>query len=287
VVVELVNQDGKTIGSERITVIGGWDMRWKDNSRALWGIMPQMQGSRSLSFQQVSADLITDRLTIRIASIDGVNAETAAKTKAINILREAEYAQLPEVKAGTDSRSILRAMHDFDGIADGVIEKYRGTDKNIVIPALVFGIPVTAIGPLAFTEKRRVNRDGGTFDEYVSKGITSLIIPNTITSIGEAAFTENDLTSLTIPKSVTVIGMNAFVGNPITSITIPENVHLSYAVGNNFDTFYNKKNGKKAGTYTTTAKLVAAPPVYGAALPFIGLLSGSRINAFAKWTWRP
>lgn len=38
------------------------------------------------------------------------------------------------------------------------------------------------------------------------QGITSVVIPNTVMSIGKCAFTDNKLTEITIPSSVTNIG---------------------------------------------------------------------------------
>ncbi|CCY45830.1 putative cell wall binding repeat 2 [Clostridium sp. CAG:1193] len=44
-------------------------------------------------------------------------------------------------------------------------------------------------------------------------GITSVVIPSTVKSIGVSAFTGNKLTEVTIPSSVTSIGDNAFAEN--------------------------------------------------------------------------
>jgi len=61
---------------------------------------------------------------------------------------------------------------------------------------------------------------------YICKGLTSITIPNSVTSIGESAFYYcTGLTSITIPNSVTSIGGSAFyVCSGLTSITIPNSV---------------------------------------------------------------
>lgn len=53
------------------------------------------------------------------------------------------------------------------------------------------------------------------------QGITSVVIPNTVMSIGKCAFTNNKLTEITIPRSVTNIGDYAFSSNPLAEINFP------------------------------------------------------------------
>ncbi len=55
-------------------------------------------------------------------------------------------------------------------------------------------------------------------------GLTTVTIPNSVTSIGVSAFSNCGLTSLTIPKSVTSIGTQAFMECGLTSVTIPNSV---------------------------------------------------------------
>ena len=61
---------------------------------------------------------------------------------------------------------------------------------------------------------------------YGCTGLTSITIPNNITSIGGGAFSGcTGLTSITIPNSVTSIGGSAFYGcTGLTSITLPDSI---------------------------------------------------------------
>ena len=81
---------------------------------------------------------------------------------------------------------------------------YNGQYHTVII-----GEGVTRIGNYAF------------YYNIYDNTITSVTIPNSVTSIGEAAFRYcRDLTSVIIPNSVTNIGIEAFYECGLTSITI-------------------------------------------------------------------
>ena len=87
------------------------------------------------------------------------------------------------------------------------------TSTDYYIPASLESVTVTG-GNILY----------GAFDDC--SGLTSIIIPNSVTSIGDHAFDNcSGLTSITIPDSVTSIGDYAFSDcSGLTSITIPDSV---------------------------------------------------------------
>jgi len=98
------------------------------------------------------------------------------------------------------------------------IRRYRGTERDVIIPSHLEDLPVTRIRADAFY------RDGIHLLRRMRGIIDSVTIPNTVTYIGSRAFMNNWLAYVTIPDSVTYIGRDAFSRNRLTSITIPDSV---------------------------------------------------------------
>jgi len=117
------------------------------------------------------------------------------------------------VKDGSSGSNVA----DFEYYDNGstiTITGYYGPGGNVIIPASIDGKPVTAID-------YHYGSSGETFWE---KNLTSVIIPNSVTIIGDGSFGLNQLTSVTIPDGVTYIGHDAFGWNQLTSVTIPDGV---------------------------------------------------------------
>ncbi|GHV11718.1 hypothetical protein FACS189491_03450 [Spirochaetia bacterium] len=100
--------------------------------------------------------------------------------------------------------------YDLDKAGTGVlIEKYLGKSAVVRIPEIIEGYPVTAIGEGAFSENH---------------GITSVVIPNSVTEIGAGAFYYCSLKTVTLPDKLITIGRGAFNLSGLTSIKIPATV---------------------------------------------------------------
>ena len=99
--------------------------------------------------------------------------------------------------------------------------------KNVTkIPAYLFYDSLSPKIVSVEFEEGSVCESIGSFAFYNCTSLTSVTIPDSVTSIGECAFCDcTSLTSVTIPDSVTDIGGSAFSGcTSLTSVTIPDSV---------------------------------------------------------------
>ena len=197
VVFELLNDQNKVIGRQTLQSGGSWELSWSDRPI----ISVSADDRKTLNFQNVNANDITDKMSIRIASINGANAETAARNGVLQI------------------RAIARNEFDINTrfrFARGELQGF--VNNNAIIdrfPNSIWGDPVVSIGEGAFR----------------NAGLTTVVIPNTVTSIDSEAFSNNKLTSLTIGANV-AMKSNSFSGDGFQSF--PDHYNL---------------NGRKADTY--------------------------------------
>ena len=80
---------------------------------------------------------------------------------------------------------------------------------NYSIPSQINGVQVRVLGTNLF---------------YGRPGPGTVVIPSSVTTIGNSAFSESELQSITIPSSVTSIGSTAFSFNSLGAVTIPNSV---------------------------------------------------------------
>ena len=180
-----------------------------------------------------------------LTSITIPNSVTSIKSSAFKGCSGLNYVTIPnsvtsiewnafEGCSGLTSITIPNSVTSIKGSA------FRGCSglNSVTIPN-----SVTSIGDLAFSEcsglssitveqgnKKYDSRNCNAIIEKETNtliaGCKKTVIPNTVTSIGGAAFNGcSDLTSVTIPNSVTSIGGGAFRScSGLTSVTIPNSV---------------------------------------------------------------
>jgi len=158
------------------------------------------------------------------------------------------------------------------------ILRYLGTEKTVVIPETIGGLPATIIGtrafyrkdlsavaipetvttiePLAFAENQLQSVEikgcvSIAYEAFAENQISTLILSDRLSSIGPRAFINNKLSSLTIPGRITNIGRDAFTGNPLSSITVAANRNLFISQGfeASFINYYVGM-GRRAGVYS-------------------------------------
>jgi hypothetical protein len=182
----------------------------------------------------------------------GKKAGTYVKKGGTYVLQETDP---PKTAGEAEAPGSIKITSAFDGVREAngtiTITSYKAPKhrwmKDVIIPEKVTvekeDLTVRAIGNNAFNGEGRLS----------SEKLTSVTIPEGVTSIGETAFANNRLTSVTIPNSVTSIGKKAFERNRLTSITIGADVSIdSWAFDRSFIADYNR-GGKKAGTYVLQA----------------------------------
>jgi len=184
----------------------------------------------------------------------------------------------PSEAAHTDSFELLQ--NRFGGIT---ITGYKGSEKVLVIPETIGGLPVTIIGnkafyrkdisvvtipetvvtiePLAFAENHLQSADipGCAFigyEAFAGNQLTSLVLAERLSSIGPRAFINNKLSAITLPPKITNIGKDAFAGNPLSSITVGENRNLFTSQGfePSFVNYY-VGIGRRAGVYVKAERI--------------------------------
>jgi len=185
---ELLNEQNQVIGRQTVEM----DPRFSFSGTRLEGPGTVFTTVR---FTGVNAYAISDRLNIRIASINGSPPEAAG----ISQIESMSSWQMQTAKEYT----IYNGMLNFNSNNRNL--------GNFIIPAELWGERVTSIANEAF-ERR---------------GLTSVVIPEGVDSIGDKALAFNDL----------------------ASVTIGTNVNFDYSSFDyGFNSDYNK-NDRKGGVY--------------------------------------
>ena len=151
--------------------------------------------------------------------------------------------------------------------ADGTAKlmTFKGTVTDVVIPqtAVISGTPraVTAIERKSFE----------------AKGLTSVVIPDTVKAIGDYTFYNNKLTSVKLPSALITLEAYAFGSNLLSSVTIPDRLTVigNYAFNN------NRLTSLSLGSSVSTIESMAFSSNYLSSVKLPASLTSMRYQAFA------
>lgn len=117
---------------------------------------------------------------------------------------------------------------------DADINKYTGTETDVVVPSYVDGRKVEAVGVYAFrgtstpTDVKTVEVQEGisAVDRYAFYGSTveHVSLPDTVTEIGDNIFNQAKVKSVDLPAGLTSITNGMFRASALESIDIPDTV---------------------------------------------------------------
>jgi len=192
IIFELLNDQNKVIGRQTLQSSGSWGLSWGGHAN----IAVSADDRETLNFQNVNANDISDRMTIRVAAVNGTDAEAAARNGIL------------QVRAITRNEFDANSKFNFSRGAMQGFANYTPIAGTLIIPNTIWGDPVISIADQAFQ----------------NTGITGVIIPDSVTSIGEAAFRGNKITNVKLGNGVTSIGNEAFQDNNLTSINLGNSV---------------------------------------------------------------
>ena len=135
------------------------------------------------------------------------------KNRTVDMAAEAakkEARMMRELMEDPNSVSALKKIWGYKKLADGTLEitGYKGEGGDVVIPAMIGKGKVTSIAEDAFSASEM---NGRIKNRDARKKITSVVIPEGVTTIGRTAFFQcESLHTVTIPETVTHIGTVAF-----------------------------------------------------------------------------
>ena len=226
------------------------------NSTNMECVKGEIPGPTETAAQYFSYSEVEGGVAITGYLVEDANVVVKDKDKCVVYLTNLWVDTSDEAKEDMNTLCSGNALHNGmtlkDAVQQGYVPSsdyetaglevtYNGGGTDVIIPNEINGKKVVAIADNAFTTNgitpTTINNGKKVSASYLYNdnkasihklkitikglGITSVVIPNTVKSIGADAFFGNKLTEVTIPSSVTSIGNYAFANNQLTKIIFP------------------------------------------------------------------
>ena len=208
------------------------------------------------------------RPTVR-STIDGaMSGKLPNQTEVVNTVFKDILPRMPDLIAG--------AVAEAGSGGSDVRAVPAGTASSAGLTAASASSAINYDDEKDFTVEIISDSNTARITRYVGKN-TELKIPpriggRLVTEIGERAFVKKGLVSVVIPDSVIFIGNMAFADNQIGSVSIGANVYIANNAFentgyNSFSAGFYNNQGRKAGTYSNSWRMVSAGSPQPAAQP--------------------
>lgn len=222
-----------TLENETLTISGTGPMRdftelsmptWNNWNRSITNVVIE-EGVTSIGSKAFfkNDSILTVRLPESLTSIG-----TEAFYQCDSIFEVLNYSNLPITKGSSDYGGIARyaknVVWSVDDLSINVLDgkfmygssgtdyyllRYVGSESSVTLPSTINGRGYE-IYKYAF---------------YGNKTVSSVVVPNGVTAIGDYAFSGcNSLSLIDLPEGITTIGRSAFSGCALATLTIPEGV---------------------------------------------------------------
>ena len=110
------------------------------------------------------------------------------------------------------------------GLSEEGIAAINSGTTSFKIPSVIEEKTVTQIGDAAFIGFDMSSAESGEPAFLPTANITKIILPNTLKTIGDYAFTYTKLSTINLPDSLITIGSAAFAYTQLSTVQIPESV---------------------------------------------------------------
>ena len=186
-------------------------------------ILPYEEWIRPEQFS-LSNVLVSSEAELEITNIDDLFVEGAICQIEIRDVNGEKYAA-ETVSVGGDNRKKTTVPVGGGSLEFAILEDhaeligYNGRETRIEVPGMVEGVPVTVIGENAFFWYTYLDSVG-------CNPVTEVILPDTVTRIGSAAFAYCfDLRRINVPASLKEVGSEAFEGcRSLEAFELPDGV---------------------------------------------------------------
>lgn len=203
----------KTLLCESVNTYAFWEMSTADSPASYAFTVTGVDRDITLGYGELTVEgkggesgktlNLAHRIVNCVTSAPGASFTVTDQTQDSSQIKAIIYVNGKQFGSTKENRVIQVVDGDFV-ILNGVLEGYSGNNAEVNIPG---NAGITAIGRHVFIGK---------------KDVTSVTVPNGVTSIGEYAFNASGIISMNLPESVTEIGEHAFGNtNSLTEITMP------------------------------------------------------------------